>query len=58
MYCLDIVWVVVSPRPSHAFAPFVVRDNVVVVRELLVADWANAVLLSDLPIEQFTHLSP
>jgi hypothetical protein len=58
MYRLDVVWMVVSPCPSHAFAPFVIRDNIVAVRELLLADWTNAVLLSDLPIEQFPHLPP
>ena len=58
MHCLDIVRMVVSPCPSHAFAPFVVWDNIVVIRELFLADWANSVLLADLPIEQLPHLSP
>ena len=49
---------VVSPRSSHAFATFVVRDNIVVIRELFLADWADSVLLADLPVEQFPHLSP
>ena len=58
MYCLDIFGVVISPCSSHAFAPFVVRDNVAVVRELLLADWADSFLLCDLSVEQFPHLSP
>ena len=49
---------VVSPRSSHAFATFVVWDNIVVIRELFLADWADSVLLADLPVEQFPHLSP
>jgi hypothetical protein len=49
---------VVSPCSSHAFAPFVVGDNIAVTGELLLADWADSVLLADLPIEQFPHLSP
>src|SRR5581483_4007626 len=57
MHCLDIVWMVVSPRSSHAFASLVVRYNIGVIRELLLADWADSFLLCDLPIEQFTHLS-
>jgi hypothetical protein len=58
MYCLDVVWMVVSPCPSHAFAPLVVRDNIAVIGELVLTDWANSFLLGYLPIEQLPHLSP
>lgn len=40
MRCLDIVWMIVSPRSSHAFRVPVVRNNVVVICELFVADSA------------------
>jgi hypothetical protein len=35
MRCSDIVWVIVSPRPSHSFGISVVWHNVVATRELL-----------------------
>ena len=57
MCCLDIVWMIVSPRPSHSFGIPVVWDNVVVVREFFVADCAYSLLLGDLPLQKFTHLS-
>jgi hypothetical protein len=53
---LDIVWMVISPRPSHSFGIPVVRNNVVIVGELLVADGAYACLLSDLHVQQLPHL--
>ena len=55
MCCLDIVWVIVSPRPSHSFGISMVWHDVVVVRKLFVADGAFAVLLDDLPVQQFPH---
>ena len=58
MDSLYVVWVIVSPCPSHAFATFVVGTDIVIVCELLFADCANSFLLGDLPIEQFAHLSP
>ena len=54
--CLNIVWMVVSPCSSHAFTPFVVGDNIAVTGELLLADWADSILLSNLSIEQLSHL--
>jgi hypothetical protein len=53
---LDIVWMVVSPRPSHPFRIPVFWHDVVVVRELLMADGTFPVLLDNLPIQQFPHL--
>jgi len=45
MHCLDIVRRIVSPRAAHALRVLVVRHDVVVVGELLVADAAPAALL-------------
>jgi hypothetical protein len=56
MRCLDIVWMVVSPRSSHTFRILVVRDDVVVIREVFVADGAYATLLDNLSVQQFPHL--
>jgi hypothetical protein len=47
---------VVSPRPSHTFWVFVVRNNVAVFGELLVADGALSALLDNLPVQQLAHL--
>jgi hypothetical protein len=52
----DIVRVVVSPRSSHSFRILVVRNGIVVVGELFVADGANTALLSDLAVQQLSHL--
>lgn len=56
MRCLDIVWMVVSPRSSHPLRILVVRNDVIVVGELFVTDGARASLLSDLPVQQLAHL--
>lgn len=56
MYCLDIVRVIVPPRSAHSFRMPMVGDHVVIVRELLVADRANASLFSDLSVKQLPHL--
>jgi hypothetical protein len=56
MYRLNIVRMVVSPRPSHHFGVNVIRHDVVVVGEFNVADGAFSVLLDDLPIQHFPHL--
>src|ERR1700733_9733489 len=53
--CLDIVRVVVSPRPSHPFGIPVVWDDVIVVSELFVADCAYSLLLGDFPLQKFPH---
>ncbi len=54
---LDIVWVVVSPGPSHSFGIFVVWHNVVVVRELTAADRAYSVLFGHFPLQKLPHFS-
>jgi hypothetical protein len=56
MGCLDIIWMIVSPRASHALGFLVVRHDVVVVRELFVADCTFPVLLDNLPVQQFADL--
>lgn len=55
MCCSDIVWVVVSPCSSHAFGIPVVWYDIVVIRELLVADCAFPVLLYNLPVQELPH---
>ena len=56
MRCLDIVRMVISPSSSHSLRTLVVRNDVVIVGELLVADGAYACLLSDLHLQQLPHL--
>jgi hypothetical protein len=46
---------VVSPRSSHPFRIPVVWHDVVVVRELFLADGTFPVLLDNLPVQQFPH---
>jgi hypothetical protein len=53
---LNIIRMVVTPRPSHPFGINVIRYNVVVVSEFDMADAAFPVLLDYLPIQQFSHL--
>jgi hypothetical protein len=55
MHCLDILWVIVPPRSTHSFWVPMVRDHIVIVRELFVADRADTSLFSDLSVEQFSH---
>ena len=55
MRCSNIVWVIVSPSPSHALGILVVRYNIVVIRELFVADCAFPILLDNLPVQLFSH---
>jgi hypothetical protein len=47
--------VIISPRPAHSSGIFVVWDNIVVVRELFVADRAYSILLGDFPPQKFPH---
>lgn len=47
---------VISPRSSHSSGISVVRNDVVVIRELLVADGAYSSLLPDLAVQQLPHL--
>ena len=49
---------VVPPRPSHSFRVPVVRHDIVVIRELLVADGAFPVLFDNLPVQQFPAFLP
>ena len=56
MCCLDVVRVIVSPRSTHSFRILVVRDYVVVIREVLVADGAYSALLENLSVQKFPHL--
>ena len=56
MDCLDIVRMIISPGSSHSLGIPVVRDDVVVVRELFMAYRAYASLLADFPVQQFAHL--
>ncbi len=52
---LDIVWVIVSPCPSHPLGGDVVRHNVVIVNEFFVTDSTLPVLLGNLAIQQLAH---
>ena len=56
MRCLNIVWMVIPPRPAHSFRILMVRDDIVVVREVFVADGAYPALLDNLSVQQFPHL--
>lgn len=46
---------VISPRSSHPFGIFVVWHDVVVVRELTMADCAYSVLFRNFPLQKFPH---
>ncbi len=56
MRCLDVVRMVISPRSAHSFRVFVVRDDVVVIRKVFVADGAYSALLDNLSVQKFPHL--
>lgn len=55
MSCLNIVWVVVSPSSAHPLGIPMVWNDVVIVRELFMADGAFPVLLNNLPVQEFPH---
>jgi hypothetical protein len=55
MNCLDVSRMIVSPRASHPFRINVVWHDIVIVREPVVADCANAVLSGDFSLHKFTH---
>ena len=57
MRCLDVVGVIIPPRSSHPFGIPVVWYDVVVICELFVTDGAFPVLLDNLAVQQFPHLS-
>ena len=46
---------VIPPRSSHSFRIFVVRNDIVVIREVFVADGAYPALLDNLSVQQFPH---
>ena len=56
MHGLDVFRMVISPGSSHSFRVSVVRHDVAVIREFLVADCAFPVLLDDLSVQQLPHL--
>ena len=47
---------IVPPSSSHSFRILVVRDHVVIIREVFVADGAYPALLENLPVQKFPHL--
>jgi hypothetical protein len=53
---LNIVWVIVPPRATHAAGTDVVGNHIAVIGELLLADAADAVLSRNLAIQQLPHL--
>jgi hypothetical protein len=55
MGCLNVLRMVISPRPAHPFGINVVRDDVVIFSELNVADGAFSVLLDYFRIQQSPH---
>ena len=56
MDSLDVLWMIVSPSPSHPFGLDVVGHNLVVIRKGCVADRAFAILLDDFSVQQLSHL--
>src|SRR5664280_2937705 len=56
MDSLDVLWMIVSPSPSHPFGLDVVGHNLVVIREGHAADCTRAVLLDNLSVQQLPHL--
>lgn len=55
MHGLDVVRMIVPPRSSHSTGIDVVRNDVAVIRELSLAESANAVLGGDLSVHQLTY---
>jgi hypothetical protein len=53
---LDIVRMIVPPRSSHSTGIDVVRNDVVIVRELSLAERTHTVLGGNLPVHQLPHL--
>jgi len=56
MRCLDVVRMIVPPGSSHSFGILVIRNDVIVVGELIVADRAYSGLLPHLAVQQCSHL--
>jgi len=55
--CLNVLRVIVPPRASHATGTDVVGHNVTIVGEPLLAECAEAILCSDLPVEELPHFT-
>jgi len=53
---LNVIGMVISPRPAHTFRIFVVWHDVVVVGELDPAEGAHPLLFHNLPVENSPHL--
>jgi hypothetical protein len=56
MGCLNVVWMVISPRSAHPFWIPMVRHDVAIVTELFLADCALSALIYDFPVQQLAHL--
>jgi len=54
---LDVVRMIVPPRSSHTPRINVVRNDVVIVRELPLAEGARTVLSDNFPIQELPHFS-
>src|SRR5579859_6316159 len=54
---LDVFGMIVPPRSSHSTGIDVVRNDVVIVRELSLAEGTYSILGGDLPIDQLSHLA-
>lgn len=57
MDCLDVVGMIVPQRSSHSSWADVIRDDVAVLSEPLLAERADAILSDDLPVEELPHLA-
>ena len=56
VHCLDVLRVVVSPRPSHSSRINVIGHDVAIVRERPLTDGALPVLFDNFSIKQLPHL--
>ena len=56
MGCLNVVWMVISPRSTHSFRILMIRYDIVVIREVFVTDGAYPALLDNLSVQQLSHL--
>jgi hypothetical protein len=56
VHSLDILWMIVSPRPSHSLRIDVVGHDVAVIGEGHLTNGTLPVLFDNFPVEQFPHL--
>ena len=56
MDCLDVLWMIVSPGPSHPFGLDMVGHNLDVFREGCTTDCTFPVLFDDFSVQQLPHL--